>query len=659
MSNLTIATSIQQEAQKAKSNIQKHIENALLPDEVKKMLLQDALEEQNPFYFCYASLFSEDADNAGIDKINIGGYFYYKYLITTDNYVDASSGTKNTLQYLVSSNFYLEESIRILSVQFISYPKFWQYWNLRKSEYLNAFKTDKKFLTEISVSDYETLADNKSANGKVGIDALYIMGFIDKHTQETLLQSHKQFSCGFQYYDDVLDLKQDILNKQTNIAWCELIKASAPEYIEELTNNPDKAVKLLHVKGIASMLLRRAINNFEEAETIVVNINCPLWKQAIELKKKEVKGILQNVDFYLASLKIKVKLSNKKTQSLNARECISLATEFIVNEQEQNGEWKDSPVNTWLSGYWTTGYVLNAIETLDEKCKSKINAKQALHYLQQKETTIFPYIKGWIEDADSTNFALLGLTANNQNTDNELQELLAYQKDDGGFTTYKSEETLLQYLNDPKITDVSGWTQSHICVSAGTLLLLSKFPDKFQKEKERLVKYLLGNISDNNLWQSYWWTSPIYSTALIIEAGSKIQHTALNNAIKNAIETLLKLQQSNGLFADEFTNKHIFYSALALNALCSDKEIYLTHISKIQLLAKAIVENQYEDGSFNSSFALRVPAANCLNPLDITQWKKTDLGENAIIEDIHRIITTSTALSALSRYEYLKQQCQN
>ena len=161
MNNLATAINIQQPAKKAKSNIQQHIENTLLPTETKAMLFQDVYAEQNPFYFCYASLFVEDTDNVDVDKINIGGYFYYKYLIATDNYVDTASKNKNTLQYLICSNFYLEESIRILTEQFISFPKFWQYWNLRKAEYLSTFQADKKFLTELSLADFEILADNE------------------------------------------------------------------------------------------------------------------------------------------------------------------------------------------------------------------------------------------------------------------------------------------------------------------------------------------------------------------------------------------------------------------------------------------------------------------------------------------------------------------
>ena len=115
-----------------------------------------------------------------------------------------------------SSNWYHEESIKILSSIFSITDDFWKNWNIRKKEYLQAFKTDKLFLNNISENDFEMLADYKSANGKTAIDILWTLNLINESDYINLLKSHKSFSCGFQYYDDVIDLKQDYVNKQTN-----------------------------------------------------------------------------------------------------------------------------------------------------------------------------------------------------------------------------------------------------------------------------------------------------------------------------------------------------------------------------------------------------------------------------------------------------------
>ncbi len=526
---------------------------------------------------------------------------------------------------------------------------------MRKSEYLTAFQTDKRFLTSLTEKEFETLADSKSANGKVAIDCLLTLGLINDTEHQLLIESHALFSCGFQYYDDVIDLNEDIVNKQTNIALCSLKQEMNTEiFLAELAN-PDKLHKLMHIKGIASLLLKKSITCFDEARTIVADINCPNWKHVIDLKKKEVGGILQNVDFYLESIKIKTRLSTTKLlynndSDINIEDAIKNSINFIATEQENNGSWKDSPVNTWLSGYWTTGYVLNTLANCERKLTEPINLKKALDYLNLKTTSVWPYIEGWVEDADSTNFALLGAISNSQDVTKELQELLTYQKKDGGFTTYKDTSILLEYLDDPKINNVSGWVQSHTCVSAGTLLVLSKMKG-YDKEINELINYLLSSISKNKLWNSYWWTSEIYSTAFIIEASVTINNENLNNAVQNAITALMNLQQTSGLFADEFNKEHIFYSGLVLNALCSSDLFFVQYEKQLDQLVKAILNKQNEDGSWDSSYALRVPAADCLNPKEIDQWRKHDLGQNVIIEDIHRTITTSTVLAALSRYE--------
>jgi hypothetical protein len=94
------------------------------------------------------------------------------------------------------------------------------------------------------------------------------------------------------------------------------------------------------------------------------------------IKKREVTQVLQSVEFYIESLRIKNRLSNKKIESANTvQNALLLGIRFIAKEQEPDGQWKDSPVNGWLSGYWTTGYVLNAVASCKEEIMASINTE--------------------------------------------------------------------------------------------------------------------------------------------------------------------------------------------------------------------------------------------------------------------------------------------
>ncbi|GAW90704.1 hypothetical protein FPS14_contig00091-0002 [Flavobacterium psychrophilum] len=72
----------------------------------------------------------------------------------------------------------------------------------------------------IPYSNYTNIAKNKSAFGKVAIDAMSVY-FKKENSDEhkDLLSSHDFFSIGIQIIDDIQDLVEDYNNKQFNCAY--------------------------------------------------------------------------------------------------------------------------------------------------------------------------------------------------------------------------------------------------------------------------------------------------------------------------------------------------------------------------------------------------------------------------------------------------------
>lgn len=56
-SNLTTQINIRKKANDAKNNITEYVVSLQLSDEINNTIINDIEEEQNPFYFCYVSLF--------------------------------------------------------------------------------------------------------------------------------------------------------------------------------------------------------------------------------------------------------------------------------------------------------------------------------------------------------------------------------------------------------------------------------------------------------------------------------------------------------------------------------------------------------------------------------------------------------------------------
>ncbi len=115
-----------------------------------------------------------------------------------------------------------EESIKLLTHIFGLRSNFWNYWNLRRKEYLQAFQMEKmlsKDSRHFSIDFYENIAEKKAAMGKVAIDALHVLDREKNvETYQALLAGHEMFSIGLQLSDDfqraiLLDILCDLQEK--------------------------------------------------------------------------------------------------------------------------------------------------------------------------------------------------------------------------------------------------------------------------------------------------------------------------------------------------------------------------------------------------------------------------------------------------------------
>lgn len=132
-------------------------------------------------------------------------------------------------------------------------------------------------------------------------------------------------------------------------------------------------------------------------------------------------------------------------------------------------------------------------------------------------------------------------------------------------------------MNYHEIEDFDLWEESHTCVSAVSLYVLSHLKTNHNLDKvyERLKQYILKSQS-NSLWTSYWWTSPFYATSFIIKAAFKNADTDLQLACVSAIKAINQAQNRDGSFGDRFLPESAFYTGLVSESLCSSKSCIQT-----------------------------------------------------------------------------------
>lgn len=275
-------------------NVSKNIENEILDLEFIK---------KNPsFYIYYPSLFSgmmKMFDQEKINKLSAAGYFYYQSSIIMDTIIDEKQTDKFPIALVCQ-----EETIKLLTEIFTIKSVFWNYWNTRKNEFFNAVLLQQKLYnkTEVNFSEYEVLADYKSAFGKIAVDSIFVLTKqADERKYKIILKSHKYFSVGFQLFDDINDFRIDFGNKQFNWAVYELSKKIE---FADYGNDPIKLNKILYIKEIGQGILRKAIEYFETAENLVYNLeNSKSWLNVIQQMKNKVVLQLDATNDYLKQVK--------------------------------------------------------------------------------------------------------------------------------------------------------------------------------------------------------------------------------------------------------------------------------------------------------------------------------------------------------------------
>lgn len=216
-----------------------------------------------------------------------------------------------------------------------------------------------------------------------------------------------------------------------------------------------------------------------------------------------------------------------------------------------------------------------------------------------------------------------------------------YQKKTGGFSTYSNEKTLIESLNDEKISNVNGWLSAHDCVSAVSFYFLANF-DKTSNEFFNVKKYFdIKNITDIN---SYWWTSKIYSYYYLAKTYHLLNEIDKLNSIISIIESK---QNDNGSFSDEY-GENLFFTALSLEIMILSKNKNL--IDKIEKTVLFLINNQFIDGSWENSHALQIPKTSDIN-LKKTNYPIKTFGTDVRAKEFNRLFTTTSVLKSLVIYE--------
>ncbi|MCX8491071.1 MAG: hypothetical protein ORN54_08385 [Cyclobacteriaceae bacterium] len=657
---MTIKENIAINVRDHKSEIIKYVKSLPISSKYKdEIIAAEFIDVVLPIYTKYPSLFSTAFSvKEDIRLLNIAGFLYHRSIIYLDKLLDNQSQKSDSILLVTICQ---EESIKILATIYPLESEFWQLWNARRREYLAAYYIDKVSHKINSYTEYEELADFKSAFGKISIDCMYLLSS-DKNERlyETLLQSHKYYYCALQILDDINDLREDSEKDQFNIALYELKTELEIRGLTIETSTIENISKYLYVFGIAEKLFDKGLYYLESAKECIVSFEgLSEWLSEIDRLMNLVITKKLNVQAFLKMSIVQLNLSHNQAPAKNLTDSVFGATDFILKTQNANGSFNEYFNEAGMSDVWATSFIISYLGQKNVRLGEVFeNTKnKAVNFLiNSSNNGLWGYNKEWIPDSDSSTFAQLAIYLITGDISNsKLESWLKYQNADGSFSTYNNPDHVLSSLNRIAERDsVSGWLAPHACVSASAFYFLTQVNDK--SENLRLLKdYLKSTMNEGKVWSAYWWSSPIYTTSFMIKSYSNVTDQELKQMINKSVESIVKSQNKNGSFGDKNNKDSVFYTALVIDSICDNPDMFIKAKKQINNAVEWLLSTQMSDGSWLSTHALRIPAPNILDPSKLELWPVDTKGVNIRPKEFSRLFTTSVSLSALSKFDYVNK----
>lgn len=617
-------------------------------------------DESPEFYQYYPRLFKsfyEDVIPNDVVLLSEAGYLYYHSTLLVDSIID-----EGDFSNIPTTMALQEEAIKILTSIYGRKSEFWDKWNERRKEYFEAVKIEKKIGTERSVEFhvYSDLADKKSAFGKVAIDSLW---FLSKKQDRTiyahLIESHKYFSIGFQLYDDFRDFEEDLKINQFNWGVYELKKEID---FKDYEHDYETIHKLFFIRGVAQKILKKSIENFEQALLIVKKMDFQSeWEETIRETWGKIITDLDITNHYIKSVESKIKFRKKiiqnnyffnfsKIESTVIKNGLSfIESQFVENYLELNHlmylgkiDGFENTEQVHASDTFQRAMLNDCLISVSRKTDIDLLdfLKHECDYLISKRNmdTIggwgyFPTVKEIAADIDD-----LGQITQLFIDSGNIEFIETYCKtpieialsqrscSNGGIETWiipKDNQTEIQKKQE--FFNFTRWgTGPDVEVVANFIYALQRYDSKqYKNQTEKALEYIIKEQNKEGFWESTWYYGNYYGTYVCLRL-IKMFENNFSNHIERAMEYITNNQNSDGGFSlnekGESDSLSTSFAILGLELFPKQKD------KTIEKAKQFLIKSQNPDGSWK--------AINFIKPKFLEPYKS-------------KTITTAFAMKAL------------
>lgn len=309
-------------------------------------------------------------------------------------------------------------------------------------------------------------------------------------------------------------------------------------------------------------------------------------------------------------------------------------TRFLLEQQGNDGFWRDFHTPAGEASEWPTGFVGAALRLAGADSSALERAADALVASQNADGG-WGYNEDVPSDADSTACVLLLLARLGRRggaCDSAVSCLLAHQHENGGIATYAEPGPIREFMGVGRRLRFGGWCSPQTEVTAAAARALAAVvPGECSSEIDAAWRYVRSRQRRDGSWRSYWWTSPHYATQQAVELGGSLGDRA---AVACAGEWALRNDGDGSPFA----------TALSISVLRRANANW----QAVESAASRLVALQDDDGGWPSRSIMRIPLPDDVDPDRRHRRFLLSLGLGVVVADQHRTFTTAACLAALA-----------
>jgi hypothetical protein len=234
------------------------------------------------FPFCFADVFP----NLAIDNLrmlSLSATLWISQMRARDDALDRPGTVDPYVLFLRDA--YLRESLHLLYRFIPSNSKFWSLYSTYFDEYASAVLQEQDnnvYADAIDDASFHCIAKGKAAMAKYPVAALAVLsGPEDK--LPLLAEALDYFHIGYQYWDDLVDWKEDFETSKYSLVLARAIARIPPERRSGQRDKLRAQVgRVVYYSGLAQQQLDEAFKWFERAYELSLTAGAAIWAEHVK-----------------------------------------------------------------------------------------------------------------------------------------------------------------------------------------------------------------------------------------------------------------------------------------------------------------------------------------------------------------------------------------